>query len=104
MKKIGLLFVLCGGFAAVQAETFVGVVTDAMCGAKHDMVKGKSSSECIRMCVKSSSDYALFDGKNVLKLSDQKLPARFAAQRVKVTGTLEAKTNTIKVSSIESAK
>jgi hypothetical protein len=54
------------------------------------------------MCVKgSSSQYALFDGKSVLKLSDQKTPVKYAAQRVKVTGTLNEKTQTIKVSSIE---
>jgi len=42
-------------------------------------------------------------GTNVIKLSDQKMPAKFAAQKVKVTGTLDARTNTIKVSSIEPA-
>jgi len=37
----------------------------------------------------------------VLKLSDQKAPAKFAAQRVKVTGIVDKKANTIKVTSIE---
>ena len=53
------------------------------------------------MCAKGQYSCALYDGTNVLKLSDQKTPAKFAAQRVKVTGTLDPKTNTIKVSSIE---
>jgi hypothetical protein len=53
------------------------------------------------MCVKGSGEYALYDGKNILKLSDQKLPAKFAAQRVKVTGTYDEKTQRIKVTSIE---
>jgi len=45
--------------------------------------------------------YALFVGMNVIKLSDQKTPAIVAAQKVKVAGTLDQRTNTIKVSSIE---
>jgi len=82
-----------------SAETFTGVVTDTMCGAKHTM--GQPDEKCVQMCVKGSSEYALFDGQNVYKLSDQKTPAKFAAQKVKVTGTLDAKTKTIKVSAME---
>ena len=36
-----------------------------------------------------------------MKLSDQKTPAKFAARKVKITGTLDHKKNIIKVSSIE---
>jgi hypothetical protein len=53
------------------------------------------------MCAKGSAQYALFDGRRVLKLSDQKTPAKFAAQKVKVTGIYNQKSETIKVSSIE---
>jgi hypothetical protein len=56
------------------------------------------------MCVKGSGEYAVFDGKDVLKLSDQKLPAKFAAQRVKVTGTYDEKAKWIKVASMEPAR
>ena len=98
MKTI-LIF---SGLAVMSsAATFTGVITDTMCGAKHTMVKDQSDADCIKMCLKGSSQYALYDGKDVLKLSDQKKPAAFAAQRVKVTGTLDAKTRTIKVASIE---
>ncbi len=66
------------------------------------MTAGQTDDKCIAMCVKgSSSQYALYDGKEVLKLSDQKKPAQFTAKRVKVTGTLNEKTKTIKVDSIE---
>jgi hypothetical protein len=87
--------------ALALAETFTGVVTDNMCGAKHTMMKDQPDDKCVRMCVKGSSDYALYDGQNVYKLSDQNKPAKFAAQKVKVTGTLDPKSKTIKVSSIE---
>jgi hypothetical protein len=56
------------------------------------------------MCVKGSGEYALFDGKDVVKLSDQKQPAKFAAQRVKVTGTYDEKAKRIEVASMEPAR
>jgi hypothetical protein len=37
-------------------------------------------------------------------LSDQKAPQKFAGTRVRVVGTLDAKTGTIQVSSINAAK
>jgi hypothetical protein len=99
MKRIGFLLVFAS--FAWGAETFTGVITDTMCGAKHTMLKNQPDDKCLAMCTRGSSEYALFDGKTVLKLSDQKTPGRFAAQRVKVTGTLDEKSQKIKVTAIE---
>ena len=99
-----ILFAAAFGLTAAAADqqTFTGVITDTMCRTTHSMVAGQRDEKCIAMCVKgTSSQYALYDGKTVLKLSDQKTPARFAARRVKVTGTLNEETQTIKVASIE---
>ena len=103
MKRILILAAaLAGIVAAADQQTFTGVITDTMCAKAHGMVRGQPDDKCIAMCVKgTSSQYALYDGKAVLKLSDQKTPAKYAAQHVKVTGTLNEKTQTIKVSSIE---
>jgi hypothetical protein len=101
MRRIILGLVAVAAIAAAADQTFTGVITDTMCGKTHGMLAGQPDEKCIAMCVKGSSQYALFDGKAVLKLSDQKKPARYAAQRVKVTGILNNKTHTIKVSSIE---
>ena len=105
MKLIYIAAVFAAALAAAdQPQTFTGVITDTMCGKTHGMTAGQPDDKCIAMCVKgSSSQYALFDGKEVLKLSDQKKPAKFAAQSVNVTGTLNEKTRTIKVTSIEGA-
>jgi len=48
----------------------------------------------------SQSAVVLADGKNVYQLSDQKKAESFAGQRVRVTGVLDAKANTIRVTSI----
>ena len=102
MKKRMLFTMMFATLAiAAKAETFTGVITDTMCGANHNMMKGHPADQCVKICSKGQYSYALYDGSNVFKLSDQKTPAKFAAQKVKVTGTLDPKNNTIKVSSIE---
>lgn len=103
MSNIHLSFALAAALATAHAaETFTGVITDTMCGAKpHTMMKGHTDPECIKMCVKGPYGYALFDGTMVMKLSDQKTAANYAAQRVRVTGTFDEKSKTLKVASIE---
>ena len=89
MKRFLILAAaLAGILAAADQQTFTGVITDTMCGKAHGMVPGQPNDKCIAMCVKGTSgQYALYHGKSMLKLSEQKSPAKFAAQRVKVTGT-----------------
>ncbi len=107
MKLLFLMLALleAGIFGALSAAdaptTFTGVITDTLCGAGHAMMKAQSDAACVRLCTKGSGQYALYDGQNVLKLSDQKTPAKFAAQKVKVVGAYNEKTKTIKVTSIE---
>ena len=48
--------------------------------------------------------YVLFDGKQTYTLSDQQAPEKFAGKKVMVAGTLDAKSNTIRVDSISAAK
>jgi hypothetical protein len=91
------------GNAKAAAKTFVGNISDSMCGLKH-MMPGKSDKECTLECVKAGSKYVLADpasGK-VYQLSDQKKPEEFAGQKVKVTGTIKG--DTINVTAIEPAK
>ena len=99
-------FLLCAGMAmaAGAPRTFTGVITDTMCGADHSHMGIKPDSKCVRECVRSGSKYALWDGKKLYTLSDQQTPEKFAAERVKVTGTLFEKTGIIKVDKIEAAK
>jgi hypothetical protein len=105
MKIIVLAFVLATvAIGANAADTFTGVISDTMCGAKpHSLMKlkGQTDAECIKMCTRGPYVYALLDGTNVMKLSDQKTAAKYAAQNVKVKGTYDQKTNTIRVTSIE---
>lgn len=102
MKTAVLLLVVA---ALMPAETFIGVITDSMCGLNHKMMSISPDAKCVRECIKGhASKYVLHDGKNAYKLSDQQTPAAFAAQKVKVTGKLFAKTGVIAVEKIEAAK
>jgi hypothetical protein len=112
MRSICILFVaaltLAAALTSVAAEapkTFTGVITETMCREKphNAMMKDKSEAECVRLCVKGPFGYALYDGTRVMKLSDQKTPVQYAGQKVKVTGTYNENTKTLKVSSIEQA-
>jgi len=93
--------------AAPGKQTFTGVITDDMCGkAGHSQMRmGPTDADCTVACISAhGAAYVLYDGKEVYTLSDQRTPEQFAAQRVRVTGTLNAKTKTIQVESIRAAK
>lgn len=90
--------------ASMWAASFTGTVTDSMCGADHKSMNMGSDEKCATECVKMGAKYALYDGTNTYTLSDQKAAAKFAAKKVTVNGTLDAKTKTIQVSSIAPAK
>jgi hypothetical protein len=93
--------------AAPVKQTFTGTITDDMCGkAGHShMQMGPTDAECTIACISiHGATYVLYDGKNVYTLSDQRTPEKFAAQKVRVIGALDAKTRTIQVDSITAAK
>ncbi len=92
---------------AQKSQTFTGAITDSMCATDGhaSMRMGPTDAECTNACVFShGAFYVLLDGKNIYTLSDQKASGKFAGQKVRVVGTLNAKTQTIDVSSIDLAK
>lgn len=93
--------------AAQSTQSFVGVITDDMCAkdGHATMRMGPTDAECTTACIAAhGAEYVLADGKQVYTLSDQKTPEKFAGKRVRVTGTLDAKTKAIQVQSMTLAK
>jgi hypothetical protein len=93
--------------AAPGKQTFTGTITDNMCAkAGHSQMRmGPTDAECTIACISAhGATYVLYDGKNVYTLSDQQTPEKFAGKKVRVTGTLDAKTKAIQVDSITAAK
>lgn len=105
---VSLLVVAVGAVSAGQRpQTFTGVITDSECAIRGHagMRMGPTDAECTRLCVMvHNASYVLSDGKDVYTLSDQETPEQFAAQRVRVVGTLDVKTRTIQVESITAAE
>ncbi|HLV86503.1 MAG TPA: hypothetical protein VKV39_05960 [Candidatus Sulfotelmatobacter sp.] len=97
---------VCGITSSLWAKpaSFVGVVSDSMCGAKHAMAGDAAS--CTRACVSKGSKYALVVGDKVYTLETSNksvlttLDAR-AGAKVKVWGT--AKGDSIAVESVSAA-
>ena len=104
---ISSLLVVAALSAAQGKQTFTGTITGNMCAqADHSrMQMGSTDAECTIACVSSHAAlYVLYDGKESYALSDQRTAEKFAARKVTVMGTLDAKTRTIQVESITAAK
>jgi hypothetical protein len=85
--------------AAGKSQTLTGEVSDAMCGAKHEMPG--NAAACTRGCVKHGSQYALVVGDKVYKLqtSDQAALDKLndlAGAKAKVSGDVDGDTITVK--------
>lgn len=110
MKTAAGILVFALGIAAAAAasdsKTYVGVISDTMCGANHAPMKVSPDARCVTECVRDAKthQYALVSGTLVYKLTDQTTPAKFAGQKVTVTGVLDPKTKTLKVERIVQAK
>jgi hypothetical protein len=83
---------------ASSTQSFAGMITDERCSARH-LDSARSSAECVRMCAGNGVKYSLIDGDKKYRLegmSDQL--GVVAAQRARISGTLNA--GTIKVSAV----
>ena len=65
----------------------------------------QTPQDCIPACIRAGGKYVLFDAgtKTIYGLDDQQKPARFAGQKVKVTGTYDKATETIHVTDIQAS-
>lgn len=112
MKHFSLIFFAIVALAAAQGkpqgkQTFTGIITDDECPkADHSqMAMGPTDAACTIACVADHGAlYLLYDGEHAYTLSDQRTPEKFAAQKVRVIGTLDGNTNRIQVESITAAK
>jgi hypothetical protein len=107
-RALLVAFLAFASLSAGQGEqTFTGTISDDMCatGTHAAMRMGPSDAECTVACVMAhGASYVLMSGRDVYKLSDQRAPEALAGQKVRVAGTLDARTNTITVRSIAADK
>jgi hypothetical protein len=95
-------------------EVFKGEIADSQCALNvHSLTRshkemlqgnsvGKTEADCVWYCVKERGGrFVLQDKGKVYKLDKQDISHELAGKKVKVTGTLDPKTDTIHVTSIE---
>src|ERR1700743_3288805 len=116
MKRVqvfGLVLTLASAVAPVGAQeskVFHGEISDSQCAlnvhsltrSHQEMLKSKhmggTPAECANYCVKNmGGNYVLSTKKDVFHLSNQDLAFKFVGQKVKVTGELDPKNDTIHV-------
>jgi hypothetical protein len=123
MKKtvIGLSAILSMAmfsFAAQTRQTFAGEIMDSPCASQashatmlrdHGMAGKENDPEAKKMCtldcVKAGGKLVLYQAgnKTVYQLDDPKKAEPFAGQRVSISGTLDAKSSTIRIQTISKA-
>jgi len=90
--------------------TFEGEIADSQCAmgvhslnrSHREMIEmghaGSTAEDCTRYCVHSRGGrYVLLTKHDVFKLDNQEMAEKYAGQKVKLTGTLNSKTNIIQV-------
>jgi|SRR5579864_7115593 len=81
---------------ALPVQSYEGMLTDSVCGAKHKASIGEGASDCARACVHAGASFALIDGDKVYILEgDYSLLKRVAGQRVRITGSLKGSAITV---------
>ncbi len=113
-----MLYLASLSYAGESVRTFRGEISDSQCAmnvhslthSHQEMLKSKglmggTSADCANRCAKQmGGEFVLAAGKEIYRLDDQAEAEKFAGQRVKISGTLDAKTKTIHVVKTESTK
>lgn len=111
------LNLLCGASLSIFSgddKVFTGEIGDSQCAMNvHSLDKshlemlkvksvGKTSEDCTLYCIRNRGGRFVLQNKGkVYRLDKQELAEGFAGRKVKVTGTLDSKTETIQVRSID---
>ncbi len=104
-KELLLLFVVLAFSAAVvmvaaQGQSWTGVVSDSMCGAKHASASDNATA-CVQKCVSAGAKYELVVGGKVYQIAPQDKFKDFAGKSVKVTGAVSG--DSITADTVEAA-
>ncbi len=89
-KKIVMLvsaLLLFGSLAWAEDKSWVGTVSDSMCGAKHATASADAAA-CVAKCAAGGSKYVLVSDGKVYQVEPQDKFSSFAGKSVKVSGTM----------------
>jgi hypothetical protein len=97
VKKLLALIVLTVSFAtgSAFAESFTGVVSDAMCAKNPAKASSADHAACADKCIKGGSPAVLIVGSKVYSVSNPEKISSFAGKKITVDGSLAADTITV---------
>jgi hypothetical protein len=97
MKKIAALTALALTVASASAfaETFKGVVSDAMCSSDTAKASKADHEACATKCIKGGDKAVLIVGDKVYNIANQPKVTSFAGKTVTIDGTLDKDTITV---------
>lgn len=111
---IGLCLSAQAGDHKEKTKTYSGEIADSQCSlnvhsltrSHEEMLKSKSmggtSRSCTVYCIQYlGGDFVLSSKNDVFRLDDQERAKQFAGMKVKISGSLDAKTKMIHVASID---
>jgi hypothetical protein len=111
-----ILFWASPAMRGAAETTFQGEIADSQCAmGVHSLTRshkemidmghaGSTPEDCTKYCVHSRGGrFVLLTKHDVFKLDNQEMAENHAGQKVKITGALDPKTNTIQVRMIEAA-
>ena len=101
IPTLSLAILILGSWnvSAHNNQSYTGEIMDGPCAweASHDaMISShptlETTQDCALLCVKAGSQYVIYDSSTgtIYQIDGQKKVVRFAAQRVTITGNLEA--------------
>lgn len=101
MKKLAVVtaFALSLMAASAVAESFTGVVSDAMCAKNPAKASSPSHAACAKKCIQGGSPAVLIVGSRVYPVSNADVLNPYAGQKITLDGTL--KDGTLTVNSIK---
>jgi hypothetical protein len=83
-------------------QNWTGQISDSVCAKKHPEGDGQKGlavrKQCIEVCIRNHASYVLVSNDVVYEIANQNEPglAKYAGEDVKVTGTIDGNTITVK--------
>jgi hypothetical protein len=98
VKKLSVATILALSFctASALAQSFTGVVSDAMCAKNPAKASAPTHAACAKKCIEGGSPAVLIVGSKVYTVSNPDTLNAFAGDKVTVDGTLADGVLTVK--------
>ena len=101
MKKISAVAVLALSFCTVSAlaETYTGVVSDAMCAKNPAKASAPEHAACAKKCIEGGSPAVLIVGSKVYQVTNRDKLDAYAGKKITVDASMD--NGALKINSVK---